>query len=60
MAPRGAKKRSQVGEGNKGNALLPPLHQSAAKAWAGVADSEFDLRVLCKGECIRVVVKICC
>jgi len=48
MAPRGAKKRSQVGEG-KGNALLPPLHQTAAKAWAGVADSEFDLKVLCKG-----------
>jgi len=44
MAPRGAKKRSQIGE-----AILPPLRQSSAKAWAGVADSEFDLRVLCKG-----------
>ena len=59
MAPRGARKRSQV-EGSKGNALLSPLYQSAAKAWAGVADSEFDLKVLCKGECIRVVVKNVC
>ena len=60
MAPRGAKKRSQVVEGSKGNALLSPLYQSAAKAWAGVADSEFDLKVLCKGEFIRVVVKNVC
>ena len=51
MAPRGAKKRSQIGD-----VLFPPLRQSSAKAWAGVADSEFDLRVLCKGKCLGIVV----
>ena len=54
MAPRGAKKRSQTG-GGKGNATFPPLQQSATKAWAGVADSEFDLRVICKGKYFRIV-----
>ena len=54
MAPRGAKKRSQTTGGGKGNAIFPPLQQSAAKAWAGVADSEFDLRVLCKGKYLRI------
>ena len=53
MAPRGAKKRSQTTGGGKGNAIFPPLQQSAAKAWAGVADSEFDLRVLCKGKYLK-------
>ena len=52
MAPRGAKKRSQTG-GGKGNATFPPLQQSATKAWAGVADSEFDLRVICKGKTLQ-------
>ena len=50
MAPRGVKKKSQMGK-----AILPPLCQSSAKAWAGVADSEFDLRILCKGKCLGIV-----
>ena len=55
MAPRGAKRRGTTGDGK---VALPQIRPSAIKAWAGVASSELDMRVLCKGD--QDCLSLCC